>query len=609
MKIPLAQYARLLLTALSVSVLAACGGGSGESESAVPPAPPPTAEFSAALVNGNCTALQLTSLAQAGTGTSLTDYKWDATLTGNAAQTKQGADATTASFTLAACGSVAVTHTVTDSQGRSATVERTLDTSALAPSITDVTPKVATVNVPVTLTVTGTNIPATVALNMADASCGAPQSVTSTGFTVVCTAQTAGSKGLIIKTEATAGGGRVIDGTWTITVYNGATLNASTYTPSAGEQIHFWITNAVSLVRSVVWSFSDSSQTQTAMVYNGASTGIIYAFASTGSQTVTATYKDASGATVGSDVLNLMVASAAAPFPTAAITDIVDDSVSPGVSVPANGSTTDTSPMVKGTVSQVLGACGSVNPCYRVQVFEGNTALGDATVNGTAWTFSSTFAVGTHKLTAAVVRFDGERGAISTARSFSITVAATGKLPHSGITASQCYAAGGSTLLACSQPGALALNGQQDGHRAGINPMSYSRVGSYAVTSCVKDNVTGLIWEGKEASGPRAGNNKYYFGNAYADEVNEMHLCGFSDWRLPTVIELLTLVDYGGKQSIDEKWFPNSAEIYLSSEYGDQSMSAMAVAGGYVYSVVYYLRGRPPLVTYYPMRLVRTSQK
>ena len=69
MKIPLAQYARLLLTGISVSVLAACGGGSGESDSDVP-APPPNADFSAALVNGNCTELQLTSLSAAGAGQS-----------------------------------------------------------------------------------------------------------------------------------------------------------------------------------------------------------------------------------------------------------------------------------------------------------------------------------------------------------------------------------------------------------------------------------------------------------------------------------------------------------------------------------------------------------
>lgn len=152
------------------------------------------------------------------------------------------------------------------------------------------------------------------------------------------------------------------------------------------------------------------------------------------------------------------------------------------------------------------------------------------------------------------------------------------KLPHTGITANQCYAAGGSTLLACSEPGALALNSQQDGHRANINAMSYSQVGSYPITSCVKDNVTGLIWEGKEASGTRAGGNTYtnyqvgYLGTqaqmdaatntyGYVAAVNAMALCGFTDWRLPTAVELLGLVNFSQPvpgPMIEWNWFPNT---------------------------------------------------
>jgi hypothetical protein len=403
MKIPLAQYARLLLTGISVSVLAACGGGSGGSDSNVQ-APPPVADFSAALVNGNCTELQLTSLSEAGEGTSLTDYKWDVTLTGEATQTAQGADVTTATFTLADCGSVAVAHTVTDSQGRSATVERTVDT---APSITDVTPQVATVNVPVTLEVTGNNLPATVVLSMADATCETPQSVTSAGFSAVCTALTSGSKVLTIRTNTTANGGTVIDAT----------------------------------------------------------------------------------------------------------------------------------------------------------------------------------------------RF------VEVASAFIVT--ATGK-PHTGITANQCFATGGSTLLACSQPDALALNGQQDGHRASINAMGYSQVGSYPVTSCVKDNITGLIWEGKEASGTRAFDHSYtnyhssYYGTqtqmdaatntyGYVAAVNAKALCGYTDWRLPTADELQSIVDYSKPDpgpTINTTWFPltRSAWYWSSSPNVGYSYGAWSVnfGNGYV---------------------------
>ena len=85
-------------------------------------------------------------------------------------------------------------------------------------------------------------------------------------------------------------------------------------------------------------------------------------------------------------------------------------------------------------------------------------------------------------------------------------VASTPKPPHTGVTASQCYQAGSNTLVSCSSSGAQALNSQQDGNRTSINARSYSLVpnasgGTYAITECVKDNNTGLIWEGKTASG------------------------------------------------------------------------------------------------------------
>ena len=154
-------------------------------------------------------------------------------------------------------------------------------------------------------------------------------------------------------------------------------------------------------------------------------------------------------------------------------------------------------------------------------------------------------------------------------------VASTPKPPHSGVTASQCYQAGSNTLVSCSSSGAQALNSQQDGNRTSINARSYSLVpnasgGTYAITECVKDNITGLVWEGKTASGTRAGSNTYtnYDSTAsaqkpdgtnptqaeidastnsmgYRNAVRTSALCGFTDWRLPTVKELQTLVNYG----------------------------------------------------------------
>ncbi|AOW14946.1 hypothetical protein LPB72_12780 [Hydrogenophaga crassostreae] len=146
------------------------------------------------------------------------------------------------------------------------------------------------------------------------------------------------------------------------------------------------------------------------------------------------------------------------------------------------------------------------------------------------------------------------------------------KVPHSGVTADQCYKAGSDTRVACSSKDATDLNPQQDGHRVAINALSYSTVNSEPLTSCVKDDVTGLIWEGKtDDGGLRDKDNTYtnLGGGAASDAsgylaaVNASSLCGFSDWRLPTVRELQGIVDYGvNGPAIRSAWFPNTASKF-----------------------------------------------
>lgn len=92
---------------------------------------------------------------------------------------------------------------------------------------------------------------------------------------------------------------------------------------------------------------------------------------------------------------------------------------------------------------------------------------------------------------------------------------------------------------------------------------------------CVKDNVTGLIWEVKEGHGLRGVYNMYtHLGNGAASDasgfiqaVNAATLCGASDWRLPTVTELQGIVNYSTGKIADVRWFPDSIESrYLTSE-------------------------------------------
>ena len=153
--------------------------------------------------------------------------------------------------------------------------------------------------------------------------------------------------------------------------------------------------------------------------------------------------------------------------------------------------------------------------------------------------------------------------------------------------------------------------------------------------SCVKDNTTGLTWEVKTTSGLHANGNSYsgyqpsipvpgYMGlenggtcsgsdcdtNDYPTQVNATNFCGQNDWRLPTQIELTSLLDLSiassitsPQPSIDTNYFPNTqADQYWSGSYGARNQDSM-------WSINFY-SGKPTTDaqnhTYY-LRLVRND--
>lgn len=108
--------------------------------------------------------------------------------------------------------------------------------------------------------------------------------------------------------------------------------------------------------------------------------------------------------------------------------------------------------------------------------------------------------------------------------------------------------------------------------------------------SCVRDNVTGLVWEVKTDDGLLRDQNFTYTWysqddnggfegdeaglaascslancntEAYVAAVNAQGLCGFFDWRMPTHEELFSLLHLGLKDvvAVDADYFPNTGAL------------------------------------------------
>jgi len=113
---------------------------------------------------------------------------------------------------------------------------------------------------------------------------------------------------------------------------------------------------------------------------------------------------------------------------------------------------------------------------------------------------------------------------------------------------------------------------------------------SAATWSCVRDNVTGLVWEVKTDDGTFQDKDFTYTWfsdevnggfegdqtgaaatcllaecntSAYVAAMNAQGLCGFFDWRMPTHKELFSLMHLGiaNDVAIDEDYFPNTGQV------------------------------------------------
>ena len=185
-----------------------------------------------------------------------------------------------------------------------------------------------------------------------------------------------------------------------------------------------------------------------------------------------------------------------------------------------------------------------------------------------------------------------------------------GKVPDTGET--QCY--DDSAEITCPQSGE-DLYGQDANYT--INPPSYTKLDaggndlpdSAASWVMVRDNVTGLIWEVKTDDGSihDKDDTDTWQGalDTFIASLNASGFGGYADWRLPTIKELVYIVNFGTYgPAIDTDYFPNTMKsgYWPSTVYAYSTDSAWIVDFDYGYGGFSYKSGS------YHVRAVRGDQ-
>ncbi len=109
-------------------------------------------------------------------------------------------------------------------------------------------------------------------------------------------------------------------------------------------------------------------------------------------------------------------------------------------------------------------------------------------------------------------------------------------------------------------------NGEDDVSNGAPNPMSYTD----NLDGTVSDLVTHLMWEQRVPTTGGAGDDGYLTWAEANAHCGTLVLASHQDWRLPSQIELVSLVDYSnlgpGHAPVDESVFPDTpADAFWSS--------------------------------------------
>ncbi|MCB1179286.1 MAG: DUF1566 domain-containing protein [Leptospiraceae bacterium] len=177
------------------------------------------------------------------------------------------------------------------------------------------------------------------------------------------------------------------------------------------------------------------------------------------------------------------------------------------------------------------------------------------------------------------------------------TTTSTGKFTVVDTAQSTCYNSTSGATTTCSAGG----TGSQDGYYSGANATTNTKTPSYTKSSdstTVTDNNTGITWtQSPDTNGDGSIN--------VSDKMTQLaayNYCasltkgGFSDWRLPSVKELYSLMNFG--QGRDPSSCSNCTSSTLSGKtflndsvfavgFGDTSASERLIDGQYATTSVY----------------------
>jgi len=149
-----------------------------------------------------------------------------------------------------------------------------------------------------------------------------------------------------------------------------------------------------------------------------------------------------------------------------------------------------------------------------------------------------------------------------------------------------CYDDSGA--IPCPDPGEAFYG--QDAQHTGNTP-GYTDNGDGTIT----DNVTGLMWQKSpdtDGDGDIDANDKLTYDQAVA-RASTLNLCGYTDWRLPTIKELYSLIDFSGIDPSGYEGTDTSGLVpfidtaYFDFAYGDTSAGERIIDAQYASSNLY----------------------